>query len=54
MAKYVQFDFGTNEPSFYKVDIFLLENIRKLPAYKEKWLGMIFLDGKKECMMVRC
>lgn len=47
MAKYVQFDLGTNEPTFYKVDDFSLENIRKLPSYKEKWLCMSFLDGKK-------
>lgn len=47
MAKYVQFDYGTNEPTFYKVDNFSLENVKKLPAYKKKWLGMSFLDGKR-------
>lgn len=47
MAKYVQFDFGTNDPAFYEVDSFSLENVRKLPAYKEKWIDMIFWDGKK-------
>ena len=47
MAKFVQFDVGTDEPTFYEVEDFSLETIRKLPLYKNTWLRMSFLDGEK-------
>lgn len=46
MAKYVQFDFGMDEPIYYEVENFGLENIKKLTSYKENWLRMSFLEGE--------
>ena len=46
MAKYVRFNFKDKESTYYKVNDFTLENIKKLPSYNEQWLGMTFLDGK--------
>lgn len=35
MAKYVQFDFGMDEPIYYEVENFGLENIKKLNLIKK-------------------